>query len=75
MFTNVSFYMNNTNKIPTTVKLDPALYDDLKILRVRHKFTLQSFVEKCIYLYVHDDTFKGKVNEFNLPELSTTGSL
>lgn len=67
--------MSKSNKVPTTVKLDPALYDDLKILSVRHKFTLQGFVEKCIYLYVHDDPFRSKVNEFNMPVLAATGSL
>lgn len=65
----------SNNKVPTTVKLDPALYDDLKILRVRYKFTLQSFVEKCIYLYIHDNGFRSKINEFNMPILATTGSL
>jgi hypothetical protein len=67
--------MSKSNKVPTTVKLDPSLYDDLKILSVRHKFTLQAFVEKCIYLYVYDDGFKSKINDFTLPVLSTTGSL
>ncbi len=67
--------MSKSNKVPTTVKLDPALYDDLKILGVRYKLTLQSFVEKCMYLYVHQDDFRLAVNNFNLPVLSTTGSL
>ena len=67
--------MANTNKVPTTVKIDAGLYDDLKILRVRHKFTLQHFVEKCIFLYVHDEGFKRMVNDFSLPILSTSGSL
>lgn len=67
--------MSNSNKVPTTVKLDPTLYDDLKILSVRHKLTLQSFVEKCIYLYVHNDTMRNTINEFNMPVLSLTGSL
>jgi hypothetical protein len=67
--------MKNTNKVPTTVKLDIGLYDDLKILSVRHKFTLQSFVEKCIYLYVHQESFKELVNNFQMPVLNSTGSL
>jgi len=60
---------------PTTIKLDPVLYDELKIQKIRYKFTLQSFVEKCVYLYVHDDSFKTIINNFNLPILNTTGSL
>lgn len=75
IFEYVTICMSKSNKIPTTVKLDPALYDDLKILSIRHKFTLQSFVEKCIYLYIYDVDFKSKLNDFTLPVLSTTGSL
>lgn len=67
--------MNNIKMVPTTVKINPILYDDLKILRVRHKFTLQSFVEKCIFLYVHQEDFRNTVNIFTIPVLSTTGSL
>jgi hypothetical protein len=67
--------MKNINKVPTTVKLDVELYDDLKILSIKNKFTLQAFVEKCIYLYVHTDTFKEIINNFNMPVLHKSGSL
>lgn len=61
-------------KIPTTVKIDQEQYDDFKILSIKHKCSLQSFVEKCIYLYVHTDAFKQTINNFNLPLLSISGS-
>lgn len=67
--------MKNTNKVPTTIKLDIGLYDELKILSVRHKFTLQSLVEKCVYQYVHLDSFRESVNNFQVPQLSYTGSI
>lgn len=67
--------MKNTNKIPTTVKVDSKLYDELKILSVRHKYTLQSFVEKCIFFYVNDISFRETLNNFQIPILNTTGSL
>jgi hypothetical protein len=70
-----TYMKKNVNKIPTTVKLDKGLYDDLKILSVRHKFTLQAFVEKCIYLYIHDDEMKNVINSFNMPILNSSGSL
>jgi hypothetical protein len=66
---------SNDNKVPTTVKIDSNLYDELKMLKIRHKFTLQSFIEKCIYLYTHQDSFKETINNFTLPELSISGSL
>ncbi len=67
--------MKNENKIATTIKVEQGLYDDLKILRVRHKFTLQTFAEKCIFLYIHDPTFREKINNFDVPILNLTGSL
>lgn len=67
--------MKNTQKISTTIKVDSSLYDELKILSVRHKNTLQSFVEKCIYFYVNDLNFRETINNFQIPVLNTTGSL
>lgn len=67
-------YMKNSNKVSTTVKVDTNLYDELKVLSIRYKFTLQGLVEKCIFLYTHDESFKDKVNNFTLPVLSSTGS-
>lgn len=67
--------MKNTNKVPTTVKVDSKLYDELKVLSVRHKYTLQSFVEKCIYFYVNDVTFRETLNSLQVPVLNSTGSL
>lgn len=67
--------MKNINKVPTTVKVDSKLYDELKVLSVRHKYTLQSFVEKCIYFYVNDLVFRETVNNFQIPVLNSTSSL
>lgn len=67
--------MKNINKVPTTVKVDSKLYDELKVLSVRHKYTLQSFVEKCIYFYVNDVTFRETLNSLQVPVLNSTGSL
>jgi len=62
-------------KIPTTVKIEEEQYNDFKVLSIRHRCTLQSFVEKCIYLYVHTDAFRQTINNFSLPILSISGSL
>jgi hypothetical protein len=55
------------NKIATTVKVDNALYDEFKVLGVRHKLTLQGLVEKSIYRYVNDDSYRETINNFFLP--------
>jgi hypothetical protein len=67
--------MKVTNKIATTVKMDPSLYDELKVLSIRHKFTLQSFVEKCTYLFINDSNFRDSINNFQVPLLSVSGSI
>ena len=58
------------NKIATTVKLEPALYDDFKVLGIRHKISLQDIVERTIYRYVNDETFRNKMNNFRLPKIT-----
>ncbi len=71
-------YIIMSKKIATTVKVEDALYDDFKILGVRHKLTLQGLVEKTVYRYVNEDAFRENINNFNLPliaVLATTASL
>ena len=66
-------------KTATTVKIEKSLYDNFKILGIQNNLTLQTFVEKCVHLYVGDTTssssFRTLVNTFVVPVLSdTTGS-
>lgn len=58
----------------TTVKIEKSLYSDFKILGIRHGISLQTFVEKCVQLYVTDKSFQELISSFNPPILSTTGS-
>lgn len=55
------------NKVATTVKVEHSLYDEFKVLGVKHKLTLQGLLEKTIYRYVHDDAFRESINCFNIP--------
>ena len=64
--------MKNFNKIPTTVKLNRDLYDQLKILSIKNRFTLQTIVEKCIYMYVNQESFRNDVNKCVVPILTST---
>jgi hypothetical protein len=54
-------------RIATTVKVEETIYDDFKVLGVRHKLTLQGLMEKSVYLYVNDDSFREIINSFILP--------
>lgn len=71
-------------KTATTVKIREDLYSDFKILGVRHRMTLQDFVERCVHLFVSDkewrDTFNGKFKpsgsiDLSIFDKSYTGSL
>ena len=55
------------NKVATTVKIESSLYDEFKILGVRHKLSLQGLIEKTIYLYVNRVAFREDINSFSLP--------
>ena len=67
--------MKNQNITATTVKLENPIYDSFKILGIPRRLTLQKFVEKCVHLYVGEDTFRATVDNFVTPVLSFTGSL
>jgi hypothetical protein len=54
-------------RISTTVKVEEALYNEFKVLGVRHKLSLQGLVERVIYRYVKEDDFRDAVNNFILP--------
>lgn len=60
------------NKVATTVKVENALYDEFKVLGVRHKLTLQGLIEKTIFRYVNEETFRVEMNNFNLPVVMET---
>ena len=68
--------MKKQNITATTVKLDDNLYDEFKVLGIRHRLTLQDFVDKCVHLYVsdepHSSSFRALIDEFSV--LSTSGS-
>ena len=55
------------NKIATTVKVENGLYDEFKVLGVRHKLTLQGLVERSVFRYVYDLDFRDGINNFILP--------
>ena len=53
------------NKVATTVKVEPTLYDEFKVLGIRNHLTLQGLVEKTVYRYVREEIFRNDMNSFN----------
>ena len=62
--------MKNTKL--TSVKILEGLYNNFKIETVENDMTLQKLTNRCINLYVTDDTFREKIENNN--ELSISGS-
>jgi len=62
-------------KTATTVKIEKNLYDSFKILGIQNHLTLQTFVEKCVTLYVGDVSFRSLIINCHSPLLSTSGSI
>jgi len=58
-------------RIATTVKIENSLYDEFKVLGVRHKITLQGLIERTVYLYVNNEEFRENINNFT-PFVTTT---
>jgi len=56
-----------SNKVATTVKVENTLYDEFKVLGIRHKLTLQGLIERTIYRYVNEEKFRDDINNFILP--------
>jgi hypothetical protein len=58
--------MNTKKRIITSVKIPDNLYEDFKIVNVRTKMNLQDLVERTIFLYLTEASFRERVhNQFN----------
>ena len=64
--------MIQKNKVATTVKVESSLYDEFKVLGVRHKLTLQALIERTVYRYVNEESFRDGINNFSLPITTST---
>lgn len=70
----LTLHMKKENLTATTVKIEKPLYLEFKVLAIRRSLNLQKFVDKCVHLYVVENTFRDIVDAFTVPQLSTTGS-
>lgn len=66
--------MKDKNRIATTVKIPIELYDEFKILGIKNHISLQNLVEKCINLFVKDESFRTTVASFSLSSISTANA-
>lgn len=67
--------MKDKDKVATTVKIPAELYDELKVLGIRHKISLQTLVEKCVNLFVGNTqvsaSFRETIIAYSIPKDET----
>ena len=54
----------------TSVKILKSLYNKFKISTVDTKMSLQKITNRAVYLYINNDDFRKKVDNFNNLEIS-----
>lgn len=60
------------NKVSTTIKVQEVLYDEFKILGIRHKHSLQKLVEKTVFRYVNEEKYRNEMNNYIPQYLSSS---
>ena len=53
----------------TSVKIQSELFDEFKIVCVRHKFSFQKLADRCVHLYLTNEDFKKSVHNHTNLEL------
>jgi hypothetical protein len=58
------------SKAFTSVKVDKDVYEQFKQICINRKFHLQDLVNRSLYLFMNDSTFRDTVYNYNVPVLS-----
>jgi len=57
--------MNKNNTKLTSVKILESLYGSFKVTTVNSPTNLQKLTNRCIHLYLNDDTFREKIELYD----------
>jgi len=55
--------INKTKRVITSVKIPQTLYEDFKVTSIKTKMNLQDIVERAIYMYLTDSSFRQTIHE------------
>lgn len=64
-----------TEKSFTSVKVDKDVYEKFKKLSVQRRFHLQELVNRSLYLFTTDESFREKIYNYQIPLLSPEGHI
>ena len=56
----------------TSVKMLKSLYDTFKVTTVNTKMSLQKMTNRSVYLYLNEDEFKEKIDNFDYLHISSS---
>jgi hypothetical protein len=54
--------MKNKDRILTSVKLDPELFESFRMECIRRKFSFQKLADRAIHLYLTDENFQKQIH-------------
>jgi len=54
---------NKAKRVITSVKIPQTLYEDFKVTSVKTKMNLQDIVERAMFMYLTDSTFRQTIHE------------
>ena len=55
--------VNKTKRIITSVKIPEILYEDFKVTSIKTKMNLQDIVERAMFMYLTDSTFRHNLHQ------------
>ncbi len=58
--------MLERDKILTSVRIEPEMYNEFRVICLRYKFSLRKLVERSMYAYINDEEFRKQIHRINL---------
>jgi hypothetical protein len=54
---------NKAKRVITSVKIPQTLYEDFKVTSIKTKMNLQDIVERAMFMYLTDSSFRQTIHE------------
>jgi len=58
--------MLEKDKILTSVRIEPEMYNEFRVICLRYKFSLRKLVERSMYAYINDEEFRKQVHRVSI---------
>ena len=62
--------MLERDKILTSVRIEPEMYNEFRVICLRYKFSLRKLVERSMYAYIYDEEFRKQIHRININKKS-----